>query len=311
MKINAIQYTPKISNIHNKRHYNNPVQNDIFIRTEPISFGKKKTREELVRDFAKDIKKYYYDEPFNFQAIQKAAQKNIKGIEVKDYRELDIENEVLTTFMGALYSSFSYDNEKQLTVPSKLIMYLKDPNENTDMEPIAYYANAVHEYTHALQQADKDFSDVAVLNRLLRKSSASSDVKERTITYVGEFALDAEKRIKEPLHNAEKDDKKNFLYYMTQPTIKKIYEDEGVKDIKKFALDKIKNLIPTYKEKYGEMDEKILLEYTLYHLKKENEAYDADYETHIKMNSVYSNNRAFWNVKALIQLYKILSKIEI
>ena len=312
MKINAIQYTPQISNIHNKRHYNNSVQNDIFIRTEPISFGKKKTRVEMAKDFAKDVKKYYFDEEFDLKGIQKVAQKGVKGLVVKDYRELDTaDREALKTFMGALLSGFSYDEKKQQVTSNLLEIYLKNPDENTDIDRVGYFANCVHEYTHALQQTDKDFSDVAVLNRLLRKSNASPEVKDRTITYIGDFALEAERRIKEPIRNAEMDLDKQFLYTVSQPKISKIYENEGIKDIKKFAVSEIKNLIPEFEEHYGEMDKQMLLAYTITHLQKENEAYQADYDAHIRMNSKYANKSAYWNVNAIVQLYRVLADIKV
>jgi hypothetical protein len=311
MKINAIQYTQNISALTNKRFLNNSVQNDVFVRTEQVSFGKKKTRIEQAKDFAKDVKKYYYDEPFSLQGIQKVAQKGVKDIQVKDYRELNVESEVLKTFMGALLNSFSYDEEKQQVVPNALELYLKNPDENNHVDRVAFYANCVHEYTHALQQTDKDVSDISVLNKLLRKSKATADVKNTTITHIGDFALEAEQRIKKPIYDAEKDIDKQFRYTMSPPTISQIYENEGIKDIKKFAINEIKNLMPKYEEKYGEMDKQILLSYTINHLQKENEAYQADYEAHKRMNSKYADKSVYWNINAVIQLYRVLSEIKV
>ena len=311
MKINAIQYTQKINGLTNKRLINNSVQNDVFVRTEQISFGKKKTRIEQAKDFAKDVKKYYYDVPFDLEGIQRVAQKGVKDLKVKDYRELNVESEVLTSFVGALLNSFSFDEEKQQVVPKSLELFLKNPDENPNIDRVGFYANCVHEYTHALQQVDKDVSDIAVLNKLLRKSKASAEVKDRTITCIGDFALESERRIKQPIYDAEKDLKKQYLYSINPPTISQLYANEGIKDIKKFAIAEIKNLISKYEEKYGEMDKQILLGYTLNHLQKENEAYQADYDAHKRMNSKYANKAAYWNINAVVQLYRVLADIKV
>ena len=311
MKINAIAYIQNVKALTNKRFLNNSVQKDVFVRTEQVSFGKKKTRIEQAKDFAKDVKKYYYDEPFNLEEIQKIAQRGVKDLKVKDYRELNTTSEVLTTFMGALLSGFSYDEKKEQVSPNLLEMYLKNPNENTDVDRVGYYANCVHEYTHALQQTDKEVSDVAILNRLLRKSKASPEVKDRTITYIGDFTLEAEKNIKQPIRDAEQDMDRQMKYIFSTPTVNQIYADAGIKDIKKFAIDEIKSLIPKYTEKYGEMDNQMLLAYTISHLQKENEAYQADYDAHKRMNSKYVNHTNYWGIRATIQLYRILASIKV
>ena len=54
----------------------------MFVRTEQVSFGKKKTRSEMAKDFAKDVKKYYYDEAFDLAGIQRIAQKGGYGLSI-------------------------------------------------------------------------------------------------------------------------------------------------------------------------------------------------------------------------------------
>lgn len=311
MQINSISTNIPIYKNSIRPNYNRYLQNDVFIKTEQVSFGrKKKTRADIIKDFAKDVKKYYFDEPFDRKKIEKLIQKDIKDATVKSFEEINCGYNLPKSFMGLYSEEFNYDEEKQVVSSSNKTLYLKDPNEG-EYSKLAYYANCVHEYTHLLQSSDNEFSAVGQLNKLLRKSKASPEVKLRTVSLAPQFAIDVEKQIKEPIFNSLNSFELSSKYIQKKPSVSQVYADNGIDNIKKFALDIMNENAKNYAEKHGEIDTKMIKEYTLSHLQRECEAYQVDYDTHKKIEPNIFNSPLEWDKLVKIQLYRTLSDINL
>lgn len=312
MRISSIQQINTIfGNYQPKYKQNLYSQNDMFVKSEQVSFGKKKqkSREDLIKEFSNEAKKIYFDEKFDIKKIEKLAQKNLPELSVKNFDELKTPYKLPKEFIGVYTESLSYDDTTQLASVSDKTLYLKKPNQKK-FPLIAYYANCVHEYTHALQNADEKISAVNCLNKLLQKSTVSPEAKERTATFVPEFAINVESKLKEPINNSIANLIVDKYLQNKQPTINDVYEANGIKDIKKHALKTIDEMSDKYIEKYGEMDKNILKEYTLMHLKRENEAYQVESDTYRKIFPNYFKNPIYWNIPVKIQLYRILANIK-
>lgn len=310
MKINSINTYFPIYKTLNQRNLGNKVQNDMFVKTEQVSFGKKKkSRADLINDFAKNVKKYYFEGQFDRKEIEKLIQKDVKDVSVKGFNEIDCDYPLPSDFMGVHSEEFLYDEDKQLVLSGKKTLHLKDPNDG-EYTRTAYYANCVHEYTHLLQTTDPIDSEIACLNRSLKKSKASPEVKFRTVSLAPKFAIEVEKTIKQPIHNSLANPILLKKYLKKRPSVTEVYADNNINNIRKFATDIINEKVKLFAQKHGEVDEMVLKEFSLSHLRKENEAYQADYEAHRKIDPKISNSPLEWDKLAKVQLYRMLADLK-
>lgn len=310
MKINSINtYIPTYKNNINFA-FNNKVQNDVFVKTEQVSFGKKKkSRDDMIKDFARDVKKYYFDEPFDRKAIEKLIQKDVKDVSVKDFADANCSYKLPEDFMGLYGEEIFFDDEKKLFGSKNRTLYLPDPREGK-FPKSAYYANCVHEYTHLLQSEDEETSEVAFLNRLLKKSNKPFEFLFDTIALCPSFAVETEKAIKKPIFDSIDNHVLFSKYLKKKPSVSEVYADNGINNIKKYALNVIDENAKEYAKKNENIDEKILKEFVLNHLKKENEAYQVDYETHKKADPNVYKSPLEWDKLVKIQLYRLLAGLK-
>ena len=311
MKINSINTNFSIYKNLKQRTFSNKVRNDVFVKTEQISFGKKKkSRIDIINDFAKNVKKYYFDNDFDINEIQKLVQKDVKDVSVKDFKELKSPYPLPSDFMGAYTEEIDYDKELDLVSSGQKTLYLKNPKD-AEYTKIAYYANCVHEFTHLVQNADPQLSAVAHLNKLIKKSKAPVSVKEQSVILAPEFAIEVEKAIKKPIHDSLNNTVLFDKYWNKRPTVTEVYKDNGIDNIKKFANSVMNEKVETFTKKYGELDPMILKEYSLMHLQRENEAYQVDFNAHKKINPKIFDAPYEWDKVAKVQLYRILADLKI
>ena len=311
MKINSLNHISSINKNIIQKSYMNNVNNDVFVRSEQVSFGrKKKSRADLIKDFAKDVKKYYFDVPFDKNAIEKLIQKDVKDVTVKDFSERDRSIYWPDDFMGLYTEEVCFDDEKEVFLSGKKTLYLKNPNEG-EYSKLAYYANCVHEYTHLMQSQDDEFSEIVALNKFYKNSKASSEVKDRTVTLAPQYFIDVEKSVKKPIFDSVNNPILLSKYLNKKPSVTEIYKDNGIDNIKKFASDIMDKKAKEYSKKYGEIDASILKGISILHFKKENEAYQADYDTQKKVDPSIYKSTLEWDKLAKIQLYRILSDLKV
>ena len=310
MKINSINtYIPIYKN-NTSRSFNNKVQNDVFVKTEQVSFcRKKKSRADMIKDFARDVKKYYFDEPFDHKAIEKLIQKDVKDVSVKDFSEIKCSYRLPEDFMGLYGEEIFFDEEKELFGCVDRTLYLKDPNEG-EYSKATYYANCVHEYTHLLQSEDKEMSEIVFLNKLLKKSKAPLKTILNTIGYAPAYAVETEKAIKKPIFDSIDNEILFSKYLKKKPSVSEVYADNGINNIKKYALSIIDENAKKYSEKYDDIDETILKEFVFEHFRKENEAYEVDFETYKKVEPNMCKSSLQWDKLAKVQLYRLLAGLK-
>lgn len=282
----------------------------------------------MIKDFEKDIKKYYFEEPFDFKKIEKVVQKTLPGVVVDDFKNADPEIYFSPNLRGLFAQTFSYDAEKQIVFPGDKTLYLTAPKGILPLYAICYskdiqerikladkalsYVNNVHEYTHALQSIDPEMSYIASVNEVLRKSTASKEVKENTVYLLNSYAGTVEQRINgRMIYHHENDTLLNKKYCQKKPTLDEFYADNGINDVRKFALDTMDECANELKKNNPEIDVNMLKNFAITHFKREREAYEVEFAAGKKVLPWFFNSNEQWIYSTRIQLYRTLEKLKV
>ena len=245
---------------------------DTFIKSNPISFrGLNEGDKKKVKYFINDLyKAFYIKDDTSLETIKKTVRKYDRDLDVKLIGEYPEEP---PQGMVAFYTyNNRLDKEKGVIVRSGPTIYIDDDAPCFDQK-LSFFVSTVHEFTHAIQNATKEYSKASFETRYFdcHKDNIQNAFKNLSM------ASDASR-----IFEMDFDD----LIYASGQAIRISSNEPYGKALDKIAVMRgysdsesyIKSSVNRF-FKYGDdagikLDKKLILEYSALHLEHESEAYE-------------------------------------
>lgn len=317
MRINSVSFNYGNFKINNNNRVQGsvvPLKNDVFTKSEEISFrGLSDAEKKKVSSFSKDLyRMIYIDGKFNLEGVQKIARKYDKDINVKSMDEAPE-----THGYRAMYThkaQFDYDTFSVNLEDRTLYLEPSKPDDENKINEL--YVSAIHEFTHAIQANSKDMSCNGITKSYLARNKNNPD-KERIFKNAvldNQVARNIENIVAAPINNALSNPA-IITKMITSPHTPKVGIEivntmSGVTDYNKFVTSSMNELFRRMDDASRvKSDKKHLLTYAAKHLECEAEAYNNEAFAYAKaMEKGVSSNMAYM-VSVEAKVYQDAAKI--
>ena len=313
MQINSISANNIYSVNSNKNlkrvFIKNEHTSDCFIKSNNISFcavNPKEDRKQKVEAFTNDMYRKVMTPTFSFEDVRAMVHKHSKGVvAVKPMNEAPKDSLFSKTLQGLFSVDLNFDERSnRIFYPKKgRILYVTSESfKNPDLKG-DIYANAVHEYTHALQIDDPLANPAKIFTRYLEthKNNVAGALKQ--VQMVAGVINQIEENIARPYINVLLNNEEEAYEYMLSgktDMLSWIAQRKKSEDFSSFVREKVSSVIEKAEEENGlPIDKTLIYDTTINHFEREIEAYTNESNVQRKMIGI-------GNVRSLtrVQIYQ-------
>ena len=313
MQISSISANNIYSVICNKKQKNVAVNkqpfSDCFVKSNNISFSAmspKDERRQKVDAFMNDMYRKVVSPTFNFEDVRNLVQKHSKGvISVKPMSDAPSESLFSKSLQGLFCAELDFDERtNRIFYPKKgRTLYVNSDSFKNSSLKGDIYANAVHEYTHALQTDDAQANPAKIFTRYIEQHKGNVDAAIEQVQMAIGTINQIEENIARPYINTllnKEDDAYSYMFTGKTDILSWLEKQHKTDDFSSFVRKKVSNVIEKAEQENGlSIDRTLVYDTTINHFEREIEAYTNESNAQRKMIGV-------GNVRALtrVQIYQ-------
>ncbi len=282
---------------------------DCFMKSNNVSFcaaNPKDDRKQKVESFMNDMYRKVISPTFSFEDVRAMVHKHSKGVvAVKPMSEAPKDSIFSKSLQGLFCAELDFDERSnRIFYPKKgRTLYVnsesfKNPNLKGDI-----YANAVHEYTHALQADDSQANPAKMFTRYLESHKNNVDEALKQVQISIGAINQIEENIARPYINVVLNNEDEVYEYMLSgktDMLSWIAQRKKLEDFSSFVREKVSSVIEKAEAENGlPIDRTLIYDTTINHFEREIEAYTNESNVQRKMIGI-------GNVRSLtrVQLYQ-------
>lgn len=303
LRCNYINFTNKL-NAPQRSSANNILCSDAFVKSQNVSFcalnNVEKNRQEKVDLFMKNLRTQMYSPSFSISDVSRTISKFVKNVNVKPMKQAPKELLFSSTLQGLYCNDLSFDESKnKFLIPRKnRNFYVKTETFNEQFGPLFVFINAVHEFTHILQNEDEKMPQLMLYNNYVQENLSNVDKAVEQVSLAVRTVNMIEENVARPFIsfiNLNQD----LVYDRVQNGRTDVFDwicrKNKITEQETYLKDKIETTIQSVeKDNQFAIDRKLLIDSTILHFKKEIEAYKNENKAHkecLKMESPFALTR--------------------
>ncbi len=303
LRCNYINFSNKL-NPPQRFCANNILRSDTFVKTQNVSFGfssnVEKNRQEKVDLFTKNLRTQMYSPSFSISDVSRTISKFVKNINVRPMKQAPKELLFSSTLQGLYCNDLSFDEStNKFFIPKKnRNFYIKTETFHEQFGPLFVFINAVHEFTHILQNEDEKMPQLELYNAYMSDHKSNIDEAVEQVSVAVQTANKIEESVARPFISFINLNQ-NLVYERVQNGRTDVFDwicrKSKIDNQDAYLKERIETTIQnSEKENNISIDRSLLIDSTILHFEKEIEAYKNENKAHeecLKMQSPLSLTR--------------------